>query len=116
MRKSKVVKNKKSTVTHGSNNVFEDLGIPGSDELLAKADLAIEITKLIKDNDLTQAKAAVILGVDQPKVSRVMRGELAEFSAERLMHFVTRLGRDVEIRVKKFRGSRPGHIFVGARA
>lgn len=101
-------------VTRGSGNVFADLGLPHSEELLAKADLAIAVTQLIQERGLTQREAAQVLGIDQPKVSKIMRGVLTEFSTERLMQFVTRLGRDVEIRVKRIRGTRPGQITVAA--
>ena len=56
-------------VTRSSGNIFADLGLPDADHLLAKADLAIEISSIIEDRGLTQAEAAEIMGVDQPKVS-----------------------------------------------
>jgi len=83
--------------TVSSGNVFADLGLPDADELLAKADLAIEIRHIIEERGLTQAEAADLMGVDQPKVSALVRGKLDGFSMERLYRFLNALGRDVEI-------------------
>ena len=97
----------------GSGNVFADLGLPHAEEHLAKAELASRIAAVIRARGLTQAEAAVLLGVDQPKVSRLLRGYMTNISAERLMHFLTRLGRDVEIVVRKVpRSRRVGRVRV----
>ena len=90
----------------GSGNVFADLRVPRPEEALAKAELAHTITKLIERRRLTQAEAANILDVDQPKVSALRCGRLSGFSLDRLVRFVVLLGHDVEIVVKK--RSRPG--------
>jgi predicted XRE-type DNA-binding protein len=95
-------------VTRSSGNVFEDLGLPDADHLLAKADLAIEITSIIEDRGLTQAEAAEIMSVDQPKVSALVRGRLDGFSMERLYRFLNALGRDVEIVVRPTPESQKG--------
>ena len=79
-------------ITRSSGNVFADLGLPDADHLLAKADLAIEISSIIEDRGLTQAEAAEIMGVDQPKVSALVRGRLDGFSMERLYRFLIALG------------------------
>ncbi|HYM12365.1 MAG TPA: helix-turn-helix transcriptional regulator [Bryobacterales bacterium] len=84
----------------GSANVFADLGLPDAAEALAKAELVRRINRLIESRDLTQVQAARILGVDQPKVSALRRGELARFSLERLMRYIVLLGQDVEIVVR----------------
>ncbi len=102
------------TVTRGSKNVFRDLNLPGADELLVKGDLAIAIARIIQKQNLTQTNAATLLWIDQPKVSKIVRGDLTEFSMGRLMHLLTKLGRDIEIRVKKVREERNGHITVSA--
>lgn len=97
----------------GSDNVFADLGLPNPEEHLAKAELASRIGKAIRERRLTQAATAELLGIDQPKVSRLLRGYLTNFSTERLMHFLTLLGRDVEIVVKRApRSRRHGHVRV----
>jgi predicted XRE-type DNA-binding protein len=87
-------------ITPSSGNVFADLGLPDADQLLVKADLVIEITRVIEERGLTQAQAAEILGVDQPKVSALVRGRIDGFSLERLYRFLNALGRDVEIVVR----------------
>jgi predicted XRE-type DNA-binding protein len=83
-----------------SGNVFADLGLPNARELQAKADLAWEISRTIEERDLTQAQAAELLGIDQPKVSALVRGRLSGFSMERLYRFLNALGKDVEIVVR----------------
>ncbi len=109
--------NKKIAVEEGSGNVFADIGLPDPEERLAKADLAIRISEAIRARRLTQTRAAHILKIDQPKISRLLRGQLSGFSTERLMHFLTLLGRDVEISVKAApRSRRQGHLRVVATA
>jgi predicted XRE-type DNA-binding protein len=99
----------------GSGNVFADIGLPNPEERLAKADLAIRIASTIRARRLTQARAARILKIDQPKVSRLLRGRFSGFSTERLMHFLTLLGRDIEIVVKAApRSRRQGRLRVTA--
>jgi predicted XRE-type DNA-binding protein len=87
--------------TESTGNIFADLGLPQSDDLLAKAELAAKIIEEIQRRRLTQAKAAVLLGMDQPKISALKRGKLAGFSIERLMRMLLLLGRDIEIAVKE---------------
>src|SRR5437879_8438193 len=87
---------KRIEVEEGSGNVFADIGLPNPEERLAKADLAIRIGEAIRARRLTQTRAAHILRIDQPKISRLLRGQLSGFSTERLMHFLTLFGRDVE--------------------
>jgi predicted XRE-type DNA-binding protein len=88
--------------------VFADLNLPHADDLLAKAELAAKIIAEIQRRRLTQSQAAAILGIDQPKVSALKQGKLSGFSIERLMRFLLRLGRDVEISVSG--RSRPGSV------
>jgi len=82
-----------------SGNVFADLGLPNPEEALAKAELANKISVLIRERKLTQKKAAEVLGIDQPKVSMLLRGRLTGFSTERLMRFLMLLGQDIRISV-----------------
>ena len=86
--------------TLGSGNVFEDLGHPQPTEALAKAELARKIGSLIAKRGLTQAAAAELLKIDQPKVSALVRGRLAGFSLDRLVRLLVLLGSDVKIVVK----------------
>ncbi len=91
---------KKRDYIRSSGNVFADLKLPQPEEALAKAELAQKIGSIIEQRRLTQAQAAVILGVDQPKISALKRGHLSGFSLERMMRFLILLGSDVEIVVK----------------
>jgi len=80
-----------------SGNVFADLGLPGAEELLAKAELARQIASIASHRHLTQAQTARILGTTQPKMSDLFAGKLAGFSLERLIRFLNALDRDVRI-------------------
>lgn len=93
-------------IIEGSGNVFRDLGLKDADELLVKAELTSQIAEIIGERKLTQAAAAKILGLKQPDVSNLLRGKLSKFSTERLMNFLTLLGRDVEIVVKERRAAK----------
>ena len=84
----------------GSANVFEDLGLPDAAALFAKAELVSRICDIIARRELTQARAAKILGVSQPKVSALMAGNLDGFSSDRLFRFLNALGSDIEIAIK----------------
>ena len=100
-------------VEESSGNVFADIGLANPEERLAKADLAIRIAAAIRARRLTQARAARVLKIDQPKVSRLLRGQLSGFSTERLMRFLPLLGRDVEIVVSPApRSRRQGRVRV----
>jgi predicted XRE-type DNA-binding protein len=87
-------------ITTSSGNVFADLGLPNPDEMLVKAELARKISNAITARHITQAEAAELLGIDQPKVSALMRGRLTGFSLERMFRFLNAFEIDVEIRVK----------------
>ncbi len=103
----------KSNSTTSSGNVFKDLEVTSPEEALAKAELTAKIAEAISSRRLTQSAAAKILGVDQPKVSALLRGRLSGFSTERLIRFLTALGRDVDIVIRsKKRTGGPGHLHV----
>jgi predicted XRE-type DNA-binding protein len=87
-------------VEEGSTNIFADLGFPNPEEHLAKAGLAVQIIEIIRQRRLSQVAAADILGIDQPKVSALMRGQLKNFSLDRLCRFLNHLDKDVVIVVK----------------
>ncbi len=93
---------------------FRDLGFADADEMLAKAELARQISKLIKRKSLSQEKAAALLEIDQPKVSALLNGRLTAFSTERLMRFSKALGQDVRIVVRPRPRSRAVQIKVAA--
>jgi predicted XRE-type DNA-binding protein len=91
---------KPGDVDRGSGNVFADLGLPNPELALAKAELVQRIRTLIADRKLTQAKAAELLGLDQPKVSALVRGRVEGYSLERLFRILNALGQQVEITVR----------------
>jgi predicted XRE-type DNA-binding protein len=88
------------SVYEGSGNVFADLGLPNPDELLVKAELVRRISVIISFSNITQVQAAELLGIDQPKISALLKGKLSGFSTERLFRFLNILGCDIEIVVK----------------
>ena len=91
----------------GSGNVYADLGFKDADAMLVKAELVLAIGSIIKERELTQGQAAELVGLTQPKLSNLLRGEFHGVSERRLMDCLTRLGRDVEIVVKEKPRSRP---------
>ena len=90
---------KRHKVDRGSGNVFSDLGFPDAKNLKLKVRLAVEVNHLLQERQLSQDKAARLLDIRQPHVSELVRYRLDRFSVERLMEFLTRLGREVEIRI-----------------
>jgi predicted XRE-type DNA-binding protein len=90
---------KREKVEISSGNVFSDLGFGDSEERLLKAKLATKIAQLIEKKGLTQAQTAERTALDQPKVSRLLRGQLSGFSADRLIAVLNRLGHSVEVRI-----------------
>lgn len=88
---------KKVNYTRGSGNVFSDLELPDAYERLLKAQLAVQIRRFIEQKDWTQAEAAGVVGLDQPKVSNLLRGRLAGFSVDRLLSILNRIGHSVEV-------------------
>jgi predicted XRE-type DNA-binding protein len=100
-------------VEASSGNVFTDLGFEDSEERLLKAKLATKIAQLIEQKGWTQAQTAQRTALDQPKVSRLMRGQLSGFSADRLFAVLNRLGHSVEVRISaKERAPEKSHTRV----
>lgn len=92
-------KAKSPRVTHapGSANVYSDLGYPDAGDMLVKARLVTKISEILRERGLTQVEAARIVGLPQPKLSRLLRGQFRGFSERKLIDCLTRLGRDVRI-------------------
>ena len=84
-----------------STSVYEDLGLPDAAEMQVKATLAAKIGEIIKHRHLTQIQAAEILGMPQPKLSGMLRGQFRGISEAKMLECMNRLGRDVEIVVRK---------------
>jgi predicted XRE-type DNA-binding protein len=91
------------SITESSGNVFADLGLPNPEQEMVKAELTLQISRIIKERIMTQAEAAKTLGVQQPHVSLLMRNRAGSFSVGRLMEFLTALGQDVEVAVRPSR-------------
>lgn len=84
----------------GSGNVFADLGLPDADELLAKSELVLTIQRTMKARKLSQQKASELMGVDQPTLSKLLRGKLKSFTIGRLLGMLMKLDQDVEITIR----------------
>lgn len=89
----------KTEHTRSSGNVFADLGLPDAGERMLKAQLAVQIRRFIEEKGWTQTEAAEAVGLDQPKVSSLLRGRLSGFSVDRLLSILNRLGHSVEVRI-----------------
>ncbi len=87
-------------VQRSSGNVYADLALPDAERLKIKTGLVIEVRKAMRRLDLTQQAAAKRMGITQPKVSDMMRGDFTNLSERKLMECLNRLGYDIEIRVK----------------
>jgi len=100
-------------VEPSSGNVYADLGFADAEERLLKAELAVKIAELIDQKGLTQVGTARRVGLDQPKISHLLRGRLSGFSADRLFAILNRLGHSIEVRISaKERSPDQSHIHV----
>src|SRR5258708_30237016 len=101
-----MLKRKALEMEPSSGNVFADLGLADAEQRVIKAGLVVKIGRIVRQRKLTQAVAARLMGIDQPKVSAMLAGQFRGYSVERLMRFLVALGHDVEIVVKpKKRGA-----------
>jgi predicted XRE-type DNA-binding protein len=98
-------------VQRGSGNVYADLGLPDAEKLKIKTGLVIAIRKAMNSLGLTQQEAARRMGITQPKVSDMMRGDFINLSERKLMDCLTRLGYDIEIKVRPAK-TRLGHLML----
>jgi len=85
----------------GSLNVYRDLGFPDPEAMLVKAQLTFKISEILSERRYTQKRAAELLGIPQPKLSRILRGQFRGVSERKLMDCLAKLGRDVEIVVRE---------------
>ncbi|MGD0191148.1 MAG: helix-turn-helix transcriptional regulator [Rhizomicrobium sp.] len=99
---------RKMKIETGSGNIFVDLGLPDAETHFLKAQIVSEIYRLVNAAELTQAQAGKRMGISQPEVSRMFKGNFREYSIERLMEFLTAFDRDVEIVVKPRKKTRKG--------
>src|SRR5580704_1476604 len=93
-----------------TGNVFADIGVADAGEHLIKAGLVVRVDRAIRQRKLTQAAAAQIMGIDQPKISAMLTGRFRGYSVERLRRFLVALGHDVEIVVKPREGAVRPHF------
>jgi predicted XRE-type DNA-binding protein len=99
-------------VIDSSGNVFTDLGLPTTEDEMLKNALARAITNAVKKRDLTQTEAAKIIGIDQAKVSALLRGRLKGFSVDRLVRYLVALGKDIDVRISGRARNEPGRVKV----
>ena len=102
------------TVKAGTGNVFADLGFRSADEMLAKAQLVDAIRAIVRERGLTQHRAGSLVGLTQPKMSGLLRGDTTGFSCDRLMRVLTLLGQDVRITIAPAKDRVRGLIHVAA--
>jgi predicted XRE-type DNA-binding protein len=103
---------RKPVFERSSGNVFADLGFDRPDVELVKAQIILRIVDLLRGRGLTQTAAGHLLGLPQPKVSLLFRGQTAGFSTDRLIRFLNRLGQDVDIVIRHRAGRRAGRVRV----
>lgn len=104
----------KAPTKRRSPNVFADLRVPDAETHLLKAQLVARVQAVIRSRKLTQVRAAELIGVSQPDVSRMLKGQFRDISVERLVLFLTRLGCAVDIVVKPTNKRAFAPIRVGA--
>lgn len=100
----------KIKVIKSSGNVFADLGVPNADEHFVKAEIVLGIAARIKAKGLTQAQAAKTMGLSQPDVSKLLRGNFAGYTLDRLFSFLRALGNDVRIQIVPTKGKKAGQL------
>ena len=98
----------------GSGNVFANLDLPDADAHLLKAELVSRVDAIIRQRGITRTEAARLLGLSQPDVSRLLRGDFREYSLERLFRLLTALGRDIDIVIRQPRATTGGRLRVAA--
>ncbi|HMW89618.1 MAG TPA: helix-turn-helix transcriptional regulator [Candidatus Obscuribacter sp.] len=104
-----------SDIKRGGNNLFADLGYSDPDTHLLKAQLVSRIDEIIANNQLTQVQAAKLMGISQPDVSRLLKGQFRDVSLERIIRMLTRLGCEVDI-VLKTPGRKRSSLVIHLRA
>ena len=88
-------------IEKSSGNVYKDLGLANPEQMFIKATLAAKISEILAQRGLTQVEAAKLLGIPQPKVSALLRGQFRGISEAKMLECLNRLGRDIDIVVRK---------------
>jgi predicted XRE-type DNA-binding protein len=104
---------KREAVTYSTEGAFHALSLPDADDLVLRADLMRKIGEIVAARGLTQAQAGVLLRMDQPRVSALVKGKIAKFSTDRLLQALSDLGQDVELRITPARVGK-GRLRVAA--
>ncbi len=104
---------KREAVTYSSESAFHALGLPDADDLVLRAELMRKISEIVAARGLTQAQAGVLMRMDQPRVSALVKGKIAMFSTDRLLQALSDLGQDVEVRITPARTGK-GRLRVAA--
>ena len=81
------------------DNIFADLDLDDSNEMVTRSDLMSEVVCIIRNSGLTQREIAKVLAISAPKVSALMTGKINDFSNDTLVNYLTLLGCNIEIRV-----------------
>jgi predicted XRE-type DNA-binding protein len=90
-----------TVIEKSSGNVFADIGFANDQEMLVKANLALKISEIIAQRRLTQIEAAEVLGIPQPKLSKLLRGQFHGVSETKMLECLNKLGRDIQIVIRK---------------
>jgi predicted XRE-type DNA-binding protein len=90
-----------TSIKKSSGNVFADIGFANDQEMLVKANLALKISEIIAQRRLTQMEAALVLGIPQPKLSKLLRGQFHGVSETKMLECLNKLGRDIQIVIRK---------------
>jgi predicted XRE-type DNA-binding protein len=88
-------------IEKSSGNIFADIGFTNDQEMLVKANLALKISEIITQRRLTQMEAALVLGMPQPKLSKLLRGQFHGVSETKMLEYLNKLGRDIQIVIRK---------------
>jgi predicted XRE-type DNA-binding protein len=88
-------------IEKSSGNIFADIGFANDQEMLVKANLALKISEIITQRRLTQMEAALVLGMPQPKLSKLLRGQFHGVSEAMMLECLNKLGRDIQIVIRK---------------
>ncbi len=90
-----------TVIEKSSGNIFADIGFANDQEMLVKANLALKISEIIAQRRLTQMEAALVLGMPQPKLSKLLRGQFHGVSETKMLECLNKLGRDIQIVIRK---------------
>jgi predicted XRE-type DNA-binding protein len=104
---------KSEAVSYSTESAFHSLGLPDADDLVLRAELMRKIGEIIAARGLTQAQAGELVGMDQPRVSALLKGKIGKFSTDRLLKALSDLGQDVELRITPARAGK-GRLHVAA--